>query len=125
MIARVSEAMSHDVTVWHRVNAKRAGTKADGWARTVFHGCMWHEEQDGAVDGVTSARQRTVTCQIPCDSFDFGLSQGDVIELGERPGKEPSRSGKWMDVQSVTDATGYARGRGRLRFASCVQAVGR
>lgn len=125
MIARVSEAMSRDVTVWHRIDAKSAGLAQDAWTREVFSGCMWHEQADGTIDSMTSARGRTITCQIPCDAFDFELEQGDVIELGERKGSAPTRSGKWMDVQSVTDGTGYARGRGRLRFASCVQAVGR
>lgn len=125
MIVRVSEALSHTVTVWHRVDAKSAGTAHDGWVRTVHEGCMWHEQADGTIDTMTSAKGRTITCQIPCSVFDFGLAQGDVIELGERTGTAPTRSGQWMDVQSVTDATGYAKGSGHLRFASCVQAVGR
>ena len=109
----VEKMLDSAVTVYHKTDAKAAGTKADVYTPFVVKPAYWHDESLRTVDADGTAHyERIVKAQLPLSSVQgidgFAVAVGDVIAQGERVG-EPMGRAEMM----------RAAGEGRATVKSC------
>ena len=86
----VDKLLDRTVTVFHRIDARKAGAKADEWTATIIQPASWSETGDRTQDADGTVHiARRVRVQLPATSAEFfppeewAKGTGYTLETGD------------------------------------------